>query len=115
VILVGLLASGIFYFLFGLATVWQSLTWLFAARIGAGIAAGTIPTAQAYIADVTTVAKRAKGMALIGIAFGLGFTFGPLIGYAALVFSKSETEIATSPWPGYAAATLSGVACLLAV
>ena len=91
-----------------MATLWQSLTWLFITRIGAGIAAGTIPTAQAYIADVTSVKTRAKGMALIGAAFGLGFTFGPLIGYAALVFSKSVSDIGTSPWPGYAAAASVG-------
>jgi MFS family permease len=115
VILIGLFGSAVFYALFGLATLWQSLTWLFITRIGAGIAAGTIPTAQAYIADVTSVKTRAKGMALIGAAFGLGFTFGPLIGWAALAFSKSESELGTSPWPGYAAAGLSGLACLLAL
>ncbi|MCI0358740.1 MAG: MFS transporter, partial [Planctomycetaceae bacterium] len=75
----------------------------------------TIPTAQAYIADVTSVKTRAKGMALIGAAFGLGFTFGPLIGYAAIVFSKRASDIGTSPWPGYAAAGLSGLAFLLAL
>ena len=54
-------------------------------------------------------------MALIGAAFGLGFTFGPLIGYAALAFAKSEAEIGASPWPGYAAAALSFAAFLLAL
>ena len=118
VIIVGLAASAVFYAVFGVAATIGGpigLIWLFVARIGAGIAAGTIPTAQAYIADVTTVTTRAKGMALIGAAFGLGFTFGPLIGYAALVSSQSEADVATSPWPGYAAAMLSGLACLLAV
>jgi len=115
VILIGLLGSAVFYALFGVATLWQSMTWLFITRIGAGIAAGTIPTAQAYIADVTSLKTRAKGMALIGAAFGLGFTFGPLIGWAALVFAKSESEVGTSPWPGFAAAGLSGLAFLLAL
>lgn len=118
VIVVGLAASAVFYAVFGLAATFggqTGLIWLFVARIGAGIAAGTIPTAQAYIADVTSVASRAKGMALIGAAFGLGFTFGPLIGFAALLFSQSESDVATSPWPGYAAAMLSGLACLLAL
>ena len=114
VLLLGLLGSAVFYGLFGLATVWQSLTWLFITRIGAGIASATIPTAQAYIADVTTLEKRAKGMALIGAAFGLGFTFGPLLGVAALVLSRNEQEVATSPWPGYVAACLSFCALLLA-
>jgi DHA1 family tetracycline resistance protein-like MFS transporter len=115
VILVGLLASAIFYFVFGLAALWQSLAGLFVARIGAGIAAGTIPTTQAYIADVTTLQSRAKGMALIGAAFGLGFTFGPLIGYAAIIFSRDEADIGASPWPGYAAAALSLLAFVLAL
>jgi MFS family permease len=56
------------------------LTWLFVARIWSGIATGNIAVAQAYIADVTTPEKRARGMAIIGIAFGLGFIFGPFIG-----------------------------------
>ena len=115
VLLVGLAGSALFYFLFGLATVWQSLTWLFITRIGAGIAAATLPTAQAYIADVTTNKTRAKGMALIGAAFGLGFTFGPLLGFAAIAFSRGEEDIATSPWPGFVAAGLSASAMLLAL
>src|SRR5206468_2086936 len=56
------------------------LTWLFIARIWSGIATGNIAVAQAYIADVTPPEKRARGMAIIGIAFGLGFIFGPFIG-----------------------------------
>jgi multidrug resistance protein len=77
VILIGLFGSFVAYLLFGLA---QSLTLLFAARIAAGIAGANIPTAQAYMADVTTPENRAKGMGLVGAAFGLGFIFGPAIG-----------------------------------
>jgi DHA1 family tetracycline resistance protein-like MFS transporter len=77
VILIGLFGSFLSYLLFGLAT---SLTLLFAARICAGIAGANIPTAQAYMADVTTPENRAKGMGLVGAAFGLGFIFGPAIG-----------------------------------
>ena len=46
VLLVSLTGSTVFYGLFGLATTWRSLWWMFAARIGAGIATATIPTAQ---------------------------------------------------------------------
>jgi DHA1 family tetracycline resistance protein-like MFS transporter len=53
---------------------------LFLGRIIDGISGGNISTAQAYIADVTTKENRAKGMGLIGAAFGLGFVFGPAIG-----------------------------------
>jgi DHA1 family tetracycline resistance protein-like MFS transporter len=77
VILIGLFGSAVSYLLFGLAT---SLGLLFAARIAAGIAGANIPTAQAYMADVTTGEDRAKGMGLVGAAFGLGFIFGPAIG-----------------------------------
>lgn len=77
VILIGLFGSAVSYLLFGLAT---SLTLLFAARIAAGIAGANIPTAQAYMADMTTSENRAKGMGLVGAAFGLGFIFGPAIG-----------------------------------
>src|SRR5262249_23537260 len=58
----------------------HSLWALFAARAFAGIMAGNIAAAQAYIADVTPPEKRAHGMGLIGAAFGLGFIFGPAIG-----------------------------------
>src|SRR5437773_2387217 len=112
VLIVGLIGSVGFYILFGVATAFQSMALLFVARIGAGIAGATIPAAQAYIADVTTLKNRARGMALIGAAFGLGFTFGPLLGAAALIFSH---DVGTSPWPGYAAALLSGIALMLAI
>jgi MFS family permease len=112
VLLLSLAGSCLFYVGFGVASLLESLTWMFVSRIGAGIAAATIPTAQAYIADVTPPEKRARGMAMIGAAFGLGFTLGPLIGAAAIFFSRDQSAI--SPWPGFAAAILSGVALLVA-
>ena len=77
VILAGLLGSSISYLTFALA---QSLPILFLSRILAGIAGANISTAQAYIADSTQPENRAKGMGLIGAAYGLGFTVGPAIG-----------------------------------
>jgi MFS family permease len=112
ILLMGLTGSTCFYALFGLTMHWGSLTGLLIARIGAGIAGATIPTAQAYIADCTPREHRARGMALIGAAFGLGFTFGPLIGALALGGSHSQ---AASAWPGFAASILSGCALLLAI
>jgi MFS family permease len=111
IIMVGLTGSIIFYAMFGLAAQQQSLVLLFVSRIGAGIFGATITTARAYIADVTPPERRASGMAIIGAAFGLGFTFGPLFGLLAL----PEGDQAMSPWPGYAAAMLSAVALLLAI
>jgi MFS transporter, DHA1 family, tetracycline resistance protein len=77
VILIGLFGSFVSYLVFGLA---NSLALLFVARIFAGIAGANISTAQAYMADVTTPENRARGMGLVGAAFGLGFIFGPAIG-----------------------------------
>ncbi len=58
----------------------STLPLLFFGRIFDGATGGNISTAQAYIADITTRENRAKGMGLIGAAFGLGFIFGPAIG-----------------------------------
>jgi MFS family permease len=110
-LLIGLAGSTTFYGLFGLATLWRSLLGMFIARLGAGIACATISTATAYIADVTPREKRARGMALIGAAFGLGFTFGPLLAALALWASKDP---GTSPMPGFLASALSAMALLLA-
>jgi MFS family permease len=112
VILFGLAGSVIFYTLFGIATLYESLIGLFITRIGAGIAAATIPTAQAYIADSTTNENRARGMALIGVAFGLGFTLGPLF---ALFAVPADGTGSPGPSPGFIAAALSAVALLLAI
>ncbi|HET6976741.1 MAG TPA: MFS transporter [Pyrinomonadaceae bacterium] len=77
VLLFSIIGTGIGFLILGLATtVWM----LFLGRILDGITGGNISTAQAYIADITTEENRAKGMGMIGAAFGLGFIFGPAIG-----------------------------------
>lgn len=182
VLIVGLVGSTAAYGMFGVATALGRdgqllglgpLVWLFITRIGAGIAGATIPTAQAVIADSTGAEGRGGGMALIGAAFGIGFTFGPLIGaacttgnpslalsdaqFAAVEKWTDEGEISAqnllsrleesgdletadregivqylpaprpvsevksalleppSPWPGYIAAMMSGLALVLAL
>lgn len=77
IIMLGLMGSCLSYLALALAT---SLPMIFFARIIGGIAGANIPTAQAYIADVTTPENRARGMGMVGAAFGLGFIFGPAIG-----------------------------------
>ncbi len=77
ILLISLLGTSAGFLILGFAT---TLTMLFIGRIIDGISGGNISTAQAYIADVTTKENRAKGMGLIGAAFGLGFVFGPAIG-----------------------------------
>jgi DHA1 family tetracycline resistance protein-like MFS transporter len=112
VLMIGLAGSVIFYTLFGVAAIYKSLTGLFITRIGAGIAGATIPTAQAYIADTTTKENRARGMALIGMAFGLGFTLGPLFAFFAVPASGTGDPGAS---PGFVAAGLSAIALMMAV
>ncbi len=58
----------------------RDLTLLFGSRILDGLTGGNISVAQAYITDVTDSKNRARGLGLIGAAFGLGFIFGPLTG-----------------------------------
>lgn len=77
ILLASLLGTALGFLILGFAT---TLLMLFVGRIIDGISGGNISTAQAYIADVTTKEDRAKGMGLIGAAFGLGFVFGPAIG-----------------------------------
>lgn len=57
-----------------------SFTLLILSRIIDGIMGGNISTATAVVADVTTKENRSKGMAIIGVAFALGFVVGPAIG-----------------------------------
>ena len=77
ILFISLLGTGVAALITGLST---TLWLLFFGRIFDGITGGNISTAQAYIADITTKENRAKGMGLIGAAFGLGFVFGPAIG-----------------------------------
>jgi len=77
VLLISIIGTGIGFLILGFAT---TLWMLFLGRILDGITGGNISTAQAYVADITTPEDRAKGMGLLGAAFGLGFIFGPAIG-----------------------------------
>jgi len=108
ILMIGLVGFILGQTLFGLATsVWM----LFLARGLAGVlSAAALPTAMAYIADITAPEERARGMGLIGAAFGLGVIIGPGIGgllgdlFLALPFFVSA---------GLAALNLVGVALLL--
>jgi MFS transporter, DHA1 family, tetracycline resistance protein len=77
VLFFSLIGTGVGFVMMGLA---DSLWMLFAGRVLDGITGGNISTAQAYVADVTTPENRAKGMGLVGAAFGLGFIIGPFLG-----------------------------------
>lgn len=92
------------YVALGLA---DSLWMVVATRVFGGLMAGNISTAFAYVADVTTPETRAKGMGMVGAAFGLGFIFGPVIGG---VLAGSDLETANFLRPALVAASLTTVA-----
>ena len=96
------------YILLGFA---ESLWMLFAARAVGGAMAGNISAAFAYVADITTHETRAKGMGLIGAAFGIGFISGPAIGG---ILAGSDPINADFQSPAFAAAALSAIALILA-
>tara|TARA_B100001971_G_C18268046_1_gene596656 strand:- start:95638 stop:97992 length:2355 start_codon:yes stop_codon:yes gene_type:complete len=68
-----------------------SFTLLLLSRIIGGIMAGNMSVASAVVADVTKSENRSKGMAYIGIAFALGFIFGPAIGGILSMFDLTES------------------------
>ncbi len=86
------------YIMFGLA---GSLLVLFLSRLVAGVMGGNIATAQAYIADVTSDKDRAKGMGLIGAAFGIGFVLGPALA-SGLIHPGFQEWVAATGFTGLA-------------
>ena len=77
ILLMSLAGSAITHVIFALG---GNLTVLFIARVLTGIFAATVPTAMAYISDITPPEERARGMGIVGAAFGLGFIIGPALG-----------------------------------
>jgi DHA1 family tetracycline resistance protein-like MFS transporter len=77
VILLSNFGLGFDYILMALA---PTLSWLFVGRVISGITSATVPTALAYIADVTPPDKRAVAFGQISAAFGIGFVVGPAVG-----------------------------------
>jgi DHA1 family tetracycline resistance protein-like MFS transporter len=77
VLLFSLLGFGLDYLFMAFA---PTITWLFIGRLIAGITGGSITTATAYIADISTPEKRSQNFGMIGAAFGLGFIIGPVLG-----------------------------------
>ena len=77
IILGSLFGFGVDYLVQGFA---PSIGWLFVGRAVAGIMGASITTANAYIADVSTAETRARNYGFVGVAFGLGFIFGPALG-----------------------------------
>lgn len=108
ILLISIAGGFVSYMLMG---VTRSLTGLLIARILSGIAGANISAAQAVIADVTKPEERAKGMGLVGAAFGLGFIFGPFIGGTLSSLPIAWLPASLQPWrlslPFFAAGLLS--------
>ena len=125
ILVLSLVGSVIGYTLFAAA---RTIPLLILARAFAGVMAANLSTAQAYIADVTPPEKRAKGMGIVGAAFGLGFSLGPFAGGALASLQGSAAFAPARAWPflgaifsnpqglpGLFAALLSATALVLAI
>jgi len=77
ILLLSLFGLGVDYLLLAVA---PNLWWIAVARLVGGVMSASISTATAYIADVTPDDRRAQNFGLIGVAFGIGFVAGPLVG-----------------------------------
>ncbi len=111
ILLISTAGAALSYVLFavgsGFANHTLAIGALLVSRIFAGACGGNIAVAQAYIADITPPENRSKRMGLIGMAFGLGFIFGPAISGIALKFGGATA-------PGWTAAVLCALNFFLA-
>lgn len=87
----------------------HNYTGFLISRLLDGFTGGNIATARAYIADVTPEKDRSKGMAVIGISFGLGFILGPALG--GLLYGKETGHF----YPALVAGGLSLIALLFTI
>ena len=111
ILLISTAGAALSYVLFAIGSGFENHTFalgaLLVSRVFAGACGGNITVAQAYIADITPPENRSKRMGLIGMAFGLGFIFGPAISGVALKFGGATA-------PGWTAAALCAANFLLA-
>lgn len=98
VLLISIFGTFVGFLLLGFA---GALWMLFVSRVVDGLTGGNLSVAQAYISDVTDQKNRAKGLGMIGAAFGLGFIIGPAVGGALSVYGYAV--------PAFAAASLSAI------
>src|SRR2546428_13370870 len=92
ILVAGLLGNAVGLALFGISS---RLTLLYVARALSGLmSSAALPTAMAYVADVTDEKSRGRGMGLMGAAMGLGFIFGPGIGGAVSRFGHGGPFLA---------------------
>ncbi|MBW7473593.1 MFS transporter [Paenibacillus oenotherae] len=105
VILTGVLGFALSFLLFGIAD--GSLSLMYASRILGGLFSGAVASViVAYVADITPPEQRTRGMGLVGMSIGLGFTIGP--GFGGLLSLVSHNT------PFYASAALALLTFVLA-
>ncbi len=107
ILLISTAGACISYIVFAFACGAQSIWLLLASRIAAGICGANLSVASAYIADISPPKDRSKRMGLIGMAFGLGFIFGPVLGALSAGWFGATG-------PGWTAATICGLNFILA-
>jgi DHA1 family tetracycline resistance protein-like MFS transporter len=112
ILLISTAGAAASYVLFAVSTGIQNhataLVLMVVSRAFAGLCGGNITVAQAYIADITPPDQRSRRMGLIGMAFGLGFIFGPAIGGLSLKYLGGTG-------PGCVAASLCAANFVLAL
>jgi multidrug resistance protein len=112
VLLISTLGASGSYVLFALSCGLENhavaLWMMVLSRVFAGVCGGNITVAQAYIADISPPEQRSKRMGLIGMAFGLGFIFGPILGGVSLKYIGNSG-------PGWVAAALCAANFLFAL
>ena len=104
IMLISTIGATFSYLLFGFA---GSFIALFLSRLLAGVMGGNISAAQACVADITSHEDRAKGMGLIGAAFGIGFAVGPAASTLIMHWSGHQE------YPGFVAAVMSFISFLM--
>jgi len=115
ILLISISGSILSFTLLGLS---RSLTMLFISRILAGLSTANFSVAQAYVADMTSPEQRAKGMGLVGAAFGLGFVVGPFVGgelYSLQLAPPLSSLVPAGTAPFFFAALMSAVNLALAL
>ena len=109
VLILSLMGSVMSFAWLGLA---DALWMLFAARALGGVFGANIAVAQAYIADITPPEDRAKGMGMMGAAFGAGFVIGPAIGGLLAGPDVDNPDFRT---PFFVAAVVSFIAVVVGI
>lgn len=113
ILLISLIGTCIGYIMFAYAIITRNLLILFLSRILDGFTGGNISTIMSSIADISEHKDKAKNFGIIGMAFGIGVIFGPMIG--GILSDPSVNPLFSSSTPFFFAAFLAFVNILLVI